>query len=131
MVGLISSDPALVAQLLKIINSSYYGLPTEVSRVQFAVAFLGLNEVYRMALSLTVINSLQVEDEAELNAMFTLQDLRMLFTFMGAVVVAGALFYTFTKDRDEKIKHHESQERLRRSDLVYLLRYKYNQQLDD
>ncbi|MBT6446067.1 MAG: YeeE/YedE family protein [Acidimicrobiaceae bacterium] len=38
-------------------------------------------------------------DFAELNAMFTLQDLRMLFTFMGAVAVAGALFYTFTKDR--------------------------------
>jgi len=37
-------------------------------------------------------------DFAELNAMFTLQDLRMLFTFMGAVAVAGALFYTFTKD---------------------------------
>ena len=67
IVELISSDPALVAQLLKIINSSYYGLPTEVSQVQFAVAFLGLNEVYRMALSLTVINTLQVEDEAALN----------------------------------------------------------------
>ncbi len=67
IVDLISSDPALVAQLLKIINSSYYGLPTEVSQVPFAVAFLGLNEVYRMALSLTVINTLQVEDEAALN----------------------------------------------------------------
>lgn len=67
IVKLISSDPALVAQLLKIVNSSYYGLPTEVSQIQFAVAFLGLNEVYRMALTLTVINTLKVEDAIQLN----------------------------------------------------------------
>jgi len=66
IVELISSDPALVAQLLKIVNSSYYGIPTEVSQIQFAVAFLGLNEVYRMALSLTVINTLNVEDAIQL-----------------------------------------------------------------
>ncbi len=66
IVELISSDPALVAQLLKIVNSSYYALPTEVSQVQFAVAFLGLNEVYRMALSLAVINTLNVEDAIQL-----------------------------------------------------------------
>jgi len=66
IVELISSDPSLVAQLLKIVNSSYYGLPTEVSQIQFAVAFLGLNEVYRMALSLTVINTLNVEDAIQL-----------------------------------------------------------------
>jgi hypothetical protein len=38
-------------------------------------------------------------DFAELNAMFTFRDLRMLLSFMGAVVVAGALFFLFTKDR--------------------------------
>jgi HD-like signal output (HDOD) protein len=66
IVELISSDPALVAQLLKVVNSSYYALPTEVSQIQFAVAFLGLNEVYRMVLSLTVINTLNVEDALQL-----------------------------------------------------------------
>lgn len=67
IVGLISGDPSLVAQLLKIVNSSYYALPTEVSQVQFAVAFLGLNEVYRMALSLTVINTIDVKNRIALD----------------------------------------------------------------
>ena len=43
---LINSDPAILAQVLKIVNSAYYGLPREVTNVQFAIAFLGLNEVY-------------------------------------------------------------------------------------
>lgn len=62
----ISGDPGLVAQILKVVNSSYYGLPREVAEVQFAITFLGLNEVYRMVLSLSVINTLAVKEEDEL-----------------------------------------------------------------
>jgi HD-like signal output (HDOD) protein len=57
---LISSEPALLAQALKIVNSAYYGLPREIGDVRFAIAFLGLNEIYRMVLSLSVINTLAV-----------------------------------------------------------------------
>jgi len=57
---LIGSDPALLAQALKIVNSAYYGLPREIGDVRFAIAFLGLNEIYRMVLSLSVINALAV-----------------------------------------------------------------------
>jgi len=65
---LISSDPALVAQILKIVNSAYYSLPQEVTKIQFAVAFLGLNEVCRLALTLSVINTLNVAQSRELAA---------------------------------------------------------------
>jgi HD-like signal output (HDOD) protein len=64
---LINSDPAVLAQVLKIVNSAYYGLPREVTNVQFAIAFLGLNEVYRMVLSLSVINTLAIDKKNELN----------------------------------------------------------------
>ncbi len=64
---LINSDPAILAQVLKIVNSAYYGLPREVTNVQFAIAFLGLNEVYRMVLSLSVINTLAIDKRDELN----------------------------------------------------------------
>jgi len=63
---LINSDPAILAQVLKIVNSAYYGLPREVKNVQFAIAFLGLNEVYRMVLSLSVINTLAIDKKDEL-----------------------------------------------------------------
>jgi HD-like signal output (HDOD) protein len=64
---LISSDPALLAQALKIVNSAYYGLPREIGDVRFAIAFLGLNEIYRMVLSLSVINTLAINRKDELD----------------------------------------------------------------
>jgi len=63
---LISSDPALVAQALKIVNSAYYGLPRDIGDVRFAIAFLGLNEIYRMVLSLSVINTLAIHRKNDL-----------------------------------------------------------------
>ncbi|MDY7038680.1 MAG: HDOD domain-containing protein [Thermodesulfobacteriota bacterium] len=64
---LVSADPSLVAQILKIVNSAYYGLPKEVTKVRVAIAFLGLNEIYRMTLSLSVINTLAIKEKDELN----------------------------------------------------------------
>jgi HD-like signal output (HDOD) protein len=68
--GLISSDPALLAQTLKVVNSAYYGLPWEVTKAQVAISFLGLNEVHRMVLSLSVINTLSIVDKKEELASF-------------------------------------------------------------
>jgi HD-like signal output (HDOD) protein len=63
---LISGEPALLAQVLKVVNSAYYGLPGEVTNVRVAIAYLGLNEIYRMVLSLSVINTMQIEQQDEL-----------------------------------------------------------------
>jgi HD-like signal output (HDOD) protein len=64
---LISGEPALVAQVLKIVNSAYYGFPQEISNVKYAIAFLGLDEVYRMVLSLSVINTIAITEKEELH----------------------------------------------------------------
>jgi HD-like signal output (HDOD) protein len=64
---LVSSDPAILAQVLKIVNSAYYGLPREIGDVRFAIAFLGLNEIYRMVLSLSAINTLAIDKKDELD----------------------------------------------------------------
>jgi len=64
---LIMHDPSLVAQVLKVVNSSYYSLPREVVEVRYAIAFLGLNEVYRIILSLSVVGALGVNEKAELD----------------------------------------------------------------
>lgn len=66
--SLISTDPSLVAQLLKVVNSAYYSLPQEIAKVQFAIAFLGLNEVYRMVLALSAVNTLAVKHKNDLTA---------------------------------------------------------------
>jgi HD-like signal output (HDOD) protein len=64
---LISGEPALVAQVLKVVNSAYYGLSREIGNVKFAIAFLGLNEIYRMVLALSVVNTLAIDERDELN----------------------------------------------------------------
>ncbi len=63
----VSGDPALVGQVLKVVNSAYYGMPRQVSDVLTAIAFLGLNEVYRMTLSLSVVNTLAIKEKGELD----------------------------------------------------------------
>jgi len=47
----ISQDPALVARMLKIANSAYYGLSTEVETITRAIAVLGTNKIRDLVLS--------------------------------------------------------------------------------
>jgi HD-like signal output (HDOD) protein len=63
---LISRDAAMVTHLLKVVNSAYYALPRRIGNLQHAVAYLGLAEVSRICLTLSVINSLKPEDKMEL-----------------------------------------------------------------
>ncbi len=68
---IISCDPGLVAQILKIVNSAYYGLRQELKDINFAVAYLGINEVYRITLSISVINTLGVTRKKELETIWS------------------------------------------------------------
>lgn len=62
----ISRDPGLVAEIIKVVNSAYFALPREVSDLKFALAFLGLNEIYRIVLTVSVIHTLSVENKKQL-----------------------------------------------------------------
>lgn len=65
--AIVADDPALIAQILKVVNSAYYGLSKEIIDIKFAIAYLGLNEVSRIVLSISVVNSLSITEESELN----------------------------------------------------------------
>ena len=45
----IESDPALGSRLLKVVNSSFYGMPQSVTTIERAVVLLGLNAVKNIA----------------------------------------------------------------------------------
>lgn len=47
----ISQDPALVARMLKIANSAYYGSSTDVDTISRAIAILGTNKIRDLVLS--------------------------------------------------------------------------------
>lgn len=59
---LVESDVALSAQILKIINSSYFGLRKEISNMKIAIAFLGINEIHRIILTFSVVSTLKLEN---------------------------------------------------------------------
>jgi len=67
---IISSDPAIVAEILKVINSAYYSLPREVTRIDIAVAYLGLHEVHNVVLTASVFNTLGSAHAAEFKALW-------------------------------------------------------------
>ena len=45
-----SSDPAMVSKILKIVNSSYFGLSKKTDNLHFAIVLLGYNEVRKIEL---------------------------------------------------------------------------------
>lgn len=54
----ISSDPALAAKVLKTVNSSFYGLPHQVSTISHALVLLGMQTVKTLALGFSLASGL-------------------------------------------------------------------------
>lgn len=49
--GVISNDPALSSRILKVVNSSFYGLPGQIASINRAIVMLGLNAVKNIAIA--------------------------------------------------------------------------------
>lgn len=58
----ISLDPVLMARVLKLINSAYYGVSGKVNSLVRAIIMLGINTVKNLALSSSVIATLGKKD---------------------------------------------------------------------
>ena len=48
---IVSHDPALVTRILKVVNSSFYGLPGQIGSVERAIVLLGTNAVKNIAVA--------------------------------------------------------------------------------
>ena len=70
MAKVISQDPALVARMLRIANSAYYGLSTEVETINRAIAILGTNKIRDLVLSTAASEAF----EGIPNNLITMQD---------------------------------------------------------
>jgi diguanylate cyclase (GGDEF)-like protein len=64
---ILSNDVALTAKLLKLVNSSFYGLSSKITTVDHAIKLLGLNTVKNLALSFSLITGLQKNKAAAIN----------------------------------------------------------------
>ncbi len=52
--SVIQSDPALLARILRLANSGFYGLPKKISNIDMAVTVLGVNTLKNIALSFII-----------------------------------------------------------------------------
>lgn len=64
LAAVIAADPALAARLLSVANSSLYALPHKVTRIEQAIALLGLNLVKNIALSFAVVRGLESNSQS-------------------------------------------------------------------
>ena len=53
---LVSKSPSLTAVLLKIVNSSFYGLSSKISTVSHAVSLIGTREISGLALGISILS---------------------------------------------------------------------------
>ena len=58
---ILSRDPSLSAEVLKAINSPFYGLSTKVTSVSHAVNLLGINTVKSLALSFSLVKNIKAD----------------------------------------------------------------------
>ncbi len=62
---IMETDPGLSAQILKIVNSAMYGLGRKITTLSEAVIFLGLDEVKKQAISMTMFKHMFKNGRAE------------------------------------------------------------------
>lgn len=53
----INTDPALAARLLKIVNSPFYGFPSQINTISRAITVIGTRELTHLVLATSVMNS--------------------------------------------------------------------------
>ncbi len=55
--AIINLDPALTARLLKIVNSPFYGFPSQINTISRAITIIGTRELTHLVLATSVINA--------------------------------------------------------------------------
>lgn len=81
----ISNDPALCSRILKVVNSSFYGLPGQIGSINRAIVMLGLNAVKNIAIAASLSKLFR---GGELTPAFSARD---LWLHSNTVAVAAKL----------------------------------------
>lgn len=56
LAGVISTDQAMAAKVLRLVNSAYYGFPNPITTITHAVAIMGFNTLRSLVLSVTTFD---------------------------------------------------------------------------
>lgn len=63
MVRLIRNDPSLTARILRVANSSYYGMPRRIDSLNTALVVLGMKEISNLVTSISVVKTFSGAEE--------------------------------------------------------------------
>jgi len=55
--AVINTDPALATRLLKVVNSPFYGFPSQINTISRAITIIGTRELIHLVLATSVMNS--------------------------------------------------------------------------
>jgi len=67
LVQVIEHDPVMMAKILKLVNSAYFGLSREITSIKHGVVFVGLNTIKNLAISIATMGMLSKTGPAGLN----------------------------------------------------------------
>ena len=65
MHDVVRADPALAAKILKVVNSAFYGLPSQIASLERAITMLGLSAVKNIALAASLSRMFRAEAVSE------------------------------------------------------------------
>ena len=65
IIEVIEKDPVLAAQILRVINSAFYAMPSKVSSVSQAVVMLGINTVKNLAIRTAAVGMIPAKNIAD------------------------------------------------------------------
>jgi len=54
---IVKTDPSLVASVLKVVNSAFYGIRNQVDTISRAITIIGLDDLYGIVTSIVAVNS--------------------------------------------------------------------------
>jgi len=93
---ILSKDPSLSAEVLKAINSPFYGLSTKVTSVSHAVNLLGINTVKSLALSFSLVKNMKTDKSNGFNYSSFWKD--SLIGAVSAKILSGKTLPNFADD---------------------------------
>ena len=65
--GILSSDPAMSAKILQMVNSAFFGLGREISNVSEAARLIGFDSIRSLALSVGIFSQFEAAGDARIN----------------------------------------------------------------
>ncbi|MCP4581752.1 MAG: HDOD domain-containing protein [candidate division Zixibacteria bacterium] len=84
--AIISEDPALSAKILKLTNSSFYGLPRTITSVKQAIIILGLDVVRSLVLSASVFETFSKSKAIDKNFLDSFWRHSLSVAFMARII---------------------------------------------